>query len=166
MSTPFEVSEDILATQQQRFANYIIDFIVQYVMTFALTALIAILCSYFEMYGFITWLDQADRLEEYLIGAVVALFYYSITEIFLSKSIAKFITKTIVVDQYGDKVRPEIILKRTLCRLIPFEHFSFFGGNNRGWHDTLSNTYVVKEQALHLAKKQFYELEEIGKSED
>lgn len=166
MNKEFEVTEDILATQQQRFGNYIIDFIVQYLLTFAITAVVIIICNYFEIYGFIFWLDQAGRMEEYLIGIVVALFYYSLTEIFLSKSIAKFITKTIVVDEYGEKVRPEIILKRTFCRLIPFEHFSFLGGNNRGWHDTLSNTYVVKEQLLQLAKKQFYELDEIGKPQE
>lgn len=166
MNKEFEVTEDILATQQQRFGNYIIDFIVQYLLTFAITGVVIIICNYFEIYGFIFWLEQAGRMEEYLIGIVVALFYYSLTEIFLSKSIAKFITKTIVVDEYGEKVRPEIILKRTFCRLIPFEHFSFLGGNNRGWHDTLSNTYVVKEQLLQLAKKQFYELDEIGKPQE
>jgi uncharacterized RDD family membrane protein YckC len=166
MNKEFEVTDDILATQQQRFANYIIDFIVQYILVFAITAIVIIACNYFEIYGFGIWLESAGRVEEYLIGAVIAIFYYSILEILLSKSIGKFITKTIVVDEFGNKVRPEIIIKRTFCRLIPFNHFSFLGGNNRGWHDTISDTYVVKEQLLKEAKKQFYEFDEIGKSEE
>jgi uncharacterized RDD family membrane protein YckC len=166
MTKEFEITEDILATQQQRFANYLVDLLVQYILVTILTLLIAIVSNYFETYSLVFWIENAGRLEQYFIGAIVALFYYSISEIFLSKSIGKFITKTIVVDENGNKVCPEIILKRTLCRLIPFEHFSFFSGNNRGWHDTISNTFVVKEQLLHSAKKQFYEFEDIGKAQD
>lgn len=166
MSKEFEVTDDILATKQQRFANYIIDLIVQYVLVFAISAIVAIICAYFEVYGLITWLENAGRLEEYLIGAVMVLIYFSVFEMIFSKSIGKFITKTILVDENGNKVRPETVLKRTFCRLIPFEHFSFLGASGRGWHDTISDTYVVKELLLEQAKRQFYEFEEIGKPQD
>ena len=166
MSKEFEVTDDILATKQQRFVNYIIDLIVQYILVFVLTIIVVVTCNYFEMYGVGFWLESMGRIQEYLIGAVMVLIYYSIFEMIFSKSIAKFITKTIVVDEYGNKVRPEIVLKRTFCRLIPFDGLSFLVGNGRGWHDTISDTYVVKELLLEQAKRQFYEFDEIGKPQD
>ena len=36
------------------------------------------------------------------------------------------------------------------------------GGNTRGWHDSLSDTYVVKKDLLDERKNQFYELDEIS----
>jgi uncharacterized RDD family membrane protein YckC len=41
---------------------------------------------------------------------------------------------------------------RTLVRFIPVEIFSFFNSNSRGWHDTLSVTYVVNKHEF-LAKE-------------
>jgi hypothetical protein len=37
-------------------------------------------------------------------------------------------------------------------RFIPVEIFSFFNSNSRGWHDTLSVTYVVNKHEF-LAKQ-------------
>ena len=166
MSKEFEVTDDILATKQQRFANYIIDFIVQYILVFATTVVVLIICNYFEIYGVAIWVENAGRLEEYFIGIFMLLIYYFVFEKVFSKSIGKFITKTILVDENGNKVRTETVLKRTFCRLIPFEAFSFLGASGRGWHDTISDTYVVKELLLEQAKRQFYEFEEIGKPQD
>ena len=36
------------------------------------------------------------------------------------------------------------ILGRSLARLIPFEAFSFFGALGVGWHDSFSNTRVIR----------------------
>jgi uncharacterized RDD family membrane protein YckC len=92
--------------------------------------------------------------------------YYSITESLFSRTIGKLITKTIVVDINGEKPASGIIIKRSFCRLIPFNHFSFLGGNTRGWHDSISNTYVVNKELFEAKKKQFYELDEIGISQE
>jgi uncharacterized RDD family membrane protein YckC len=57
-------------------------------------------------------------------------------------------------------------LKRTLCRIIPFEQFSFLGSQSRGWHDSICGTYVVNKKVFDEKHKQFYELDEIGKSQE
>lgn len=65
---------------------------------------------------------------------------------------AKCLTNTIVVNKICE--RPEFvqILKRSLSRLIPFEAFSFFGYPSRGWHDSLSGTYVVNATDIDAEK--------------
>jgi hypothetical protein len=51
-----------------------------------------------------------------------------------------------VINETGEPVSVLRALGRTFCRLIPFEHFSFFG--SRGWHDSLSRTDVVEAPVL------------------
>lgn len=53
------------------------------------------------------------------------------------------------------------IWKRTLSRLIPFDALSFFGEN--GWHDSWSDTRVVKISDFENAMRMENELENIGK---
>jgi uncharacterized RDD family membrane protein YckC len=54
----------------------------------------------------------------------------------------------------GSKPNVYTIIKRTLCRFIPFEIFTFLG-SKRGWHDVFSNTYVVKKHLFNDKKKLF-----------
>ena len=63
----------------------------------------------------------------------------------------------------GTKPDSGQILKRTLCRLIPFNVLSFLGSPCNGWHDTISDTYVVKKDLFNEKVKMFYDFEEIGK---
>ncbi|MGG9961626.1 RDD family protein [Ferruginibacter sp. SUN106] len=74
----------------------------------------------------------------------VLLIYYIVLEGIFNTTAGKCATGTTIVNEYG--VRPGFakILGRTFCRLIPFEAFSFFGAEPRGWHDTMTNTYVVE----------------------
>ncbi len=115
-------------------------------------------------YGFIERIGELNKIEEYLLGAVVALVYYSLFEMFLSRTIAKYITKTVVVMRDGSKPDSGTIMKRTLCRLIPFNALSFLG-DGRGWHDTLSDTYVVQKELFEEKQRLFYSFEEIGQAE-
>jgi len=162
----FVVTDDLLATQGQRLGNYFIDLIFQYALIFILSIIVGIIFALLGINIFEKWTANIGKIEEYLIGIIITLFYYSIAETYFSRTIGKLITKTIVVDIYGEKPSSEEILKRTFCRLIPFNHFSFLGGNARGWHDSLSNTYVVKKELLEAKRNQFYELDEIGKSQE
>ncbi|MBC8643239.1 RDD family protein [Flavobacterium lindanitolerans] len=79
-----------------------------------------------------------------------------------SRTIGKFITKTVVVNINGEKPDTQEILVRSLCRLIPFETFSFLGAPNKGWHDSISKTYVVNKELLEKKKELFYSVDEIG----
>jgi uncharacterized RDD family membrane protein YckC len=127
------VTEYTIAGQGKRFANYIIDLIIIYILCFIVGILYVILLETTEM----------SRLLSYLIALVVNLSYYILIEGTTGKSIGKMITRTKVLNE--DYSRPDIgtILKRSLCRVIPLEPFSFLGSG--GWHDTISGTIVVED---------------------
>jgi uncharacterized RDD family membrane protein YckC len=57
----------------------------------------------------------------------------------------KIITQSVVVNEQGMKASVWSVLKRTLCRLIPFDALSFLF-SDRGWHDQLSGTYVIHDK--------------------
>lgn len=166
MTKEFEVTDDILATHGQRLLHYFVDLIIQYIIALLIGLFLGLLSSILEWHAPLNYVSSMGKLEEFLLGYVIMLLYYSTTEYFFSRSIAKFITNTVVVNEDGEKPDLGTILKRSLCRMIPFNHFSFLGGIARGWHDSIPDTYVVKEKLLKEAKKQFYELDEIGKSEE
>lgn len=80
----------------------------------------------------------------YLFTISLMFFFYFIQEYFWGVTIGKLITRTYVVNSHGNKPTALEILARTALRLIPFEAFSFLGSGERGWHDTISGTYVIK----------------------
>lgn len=71
------------------------------------------------------------------------LFYYIPQEFFWGRTIGKFITGTKIVALDGTTPSLARIIGRTLCRLIPFEAFSFLESEPVGWHDKFSGTRVV-----------------------
>lgn len=79
-----------------------------------------------------------------LIEFLFTFYYYLILEGMFNTSIGKCITNTMIVDDTGTKPRFAQVIGRTFCRYIPFEPFSFFSRNGRGWHDSMSGTFVVK----------------------
>lgn len=97
-----------------------------------------------EMLGFYDLLDFLDE-DSYLwniIGILMSFAYYAFFESLLSVTPGKLITKTIVVTDDGDKPAFKTILIRTLCRLVPFEAFTFLT-SSRGFHDSQSKTRVI-----------------------
>jgi uncharacterized RDD family membrane protein YckC len=87
--------------------------------------------------------------------------YYGITEFFLSRTFAKYITKTVVVLKDGSKPKFIDILARSALRLIPFEYFTFLRGRKPGLHDEYSKTFVVKKDKLEQSIINFEGLLEI-----
>lgn len=84
------------------------------------------------------------RWSLYTIIFVFILIYYPISEILFGSSPGKFLTESRVVNSKAESPNSLTIFLRTLCRNIPFDALSFF--SKRGWHDSLSETYVVKEK--------------------
>lgn len=162
----FRVTNDMLATQGQRLANYFIDLLVQYGLIFAFGFVLAAFAMFAGYDGVMDWLANIDKITEYLLGIVMLIIYYSFFEILFARSIAKYITKTVVVMADGSKPSAGTIVKRTFCRIIPFNHFSFLGNSGRGWHDSISDTYVVKKDVFDQKKDLFYSFDEIGKQEE
>ena len=130
-----KLSDKDVASTGKRFANYFIDRVATYVLAFLLGMAMAS--------GGL--LNEYDRLLAQVIGLLVVLIYYLIMEAATGKTIGKMITRTKVVTEDGAVPDFRIILIRTLCRLIPFEAFSFLGSSSVGWHDSISKSRVVDE---------------------
>ncbi|MGL2965632.1 RDD family protein [Flavobacterium sp. XGLA_31] len=160
----FLVTDDLLASNQQRFANYLIDYAVQVVFGLVLGIGLGIVLTFFGYSNASDFFEKMTKVQEYIFGIVIALLYYNLTEIFMARSIAKFITRTLVVMEDGSKPDYRTILMRTICRIIPFNQLSFLGTPCRGWHDSLSKTYVVKKNLFEEKRDLFYSFEEIGKT--
>jgi len=149
----FTVTDDLLATQGQRLANFIIDLLIQYIVWIWAGTTIALIADVTDSFFLKTWISNLVVAEKGLSFAVIVAFYYYLTELYFSRSLAKFLTQTFVIMKDGSKPNYKTILKRTLCRLIPFEAFSFLGGTPGGWHDSMSETFVVKKVEFEKKKR-------------
>lgn len=153
----FLVTEDLLASHSQRFLNLLMDYIGQLFLFLIAFVIVTAIAEANGNKDFMVNFVKND-IAQYTFATCVALFYYNVFEIFSARTLGKLITQTIVVDENGEKPNLEIILVRTLCRLIPFEILSFIGMPARGWHDSISKTFVVNKNLLEEKKKQFYAL--------
>lgn len=158
------IPDEIIASNRQRFVNVVIDYIARIAITFLIgivAGTIGVLTGNEEI---LIFFQNITQLQEITFGLLVLLIYYNVFEIFFGTTIGKLFTKTVVVDIYGEKPNANAILIRSLCRLIPFEVFSFFGTPCIGWHDSLSKTYVVSKEDLRISKELFHSFEEIGEN--
>ena len=167
-SRNFKVTPDLYASKGNRFANYLIDIIAIFAVLIGL--FIGFLFLYYQ---FVTdtsvvdsFLDESEDMNPFLdriiTGLVLVFFYFLMESIFKGKSLGKLITKTRVVMEDGSNPSYIDFLKRSFCRLIPFEAFSFLGSEGRGWHDSISKTYVVDEKRFNTKINSQSELDQIG----
>ncbi|MBF0694168.1 MAG: RDD family protein [Flavobacterium sp.] len=120
-----------------RFIHFIVDTIAFVILTMVFAFVLGL---------FINATDQSlMTLMGYLMLAAGFFGYYVFMETKFQKTIGKFITKTKVVNKNG--TRPEVgdIVRRTFCRLIPFDRVSFLFTPN-GFHDRLSDTTIIKDE--------------------
>ncbi len=100
-----------------------------------------VLCG---LLGFTSFLEALDNpLLDRLVGILLAFVYYFFFEALFGRTVGKMVTGTKVVMEDGSVPSFTAILKRTLWRCVPFEQFSFLG-SPQGWHDTKSDTMVVR----------------------
>ncbi len=78
---------------------------------------------------------------------------YFICENTWQRTPGKFLTKCVVIDDYGNKPTVQQIVLRSIIRLVPFEPFSCLGDSSRGWHDRWSDTWVVTTKELAELKR-------------
>ena len=128
----------------KRFAHYFIDLILFHIFYEVISRILLLF-------------DISDSIGVLFIGFihVNSMFiisyslYYIIFEYFFQKSPGKFLTKSRVIDVYGNKPSISNIIIRSVIRLVPFEVFSCL--SDRGWHDRWSDTFVVPdEEAIKL----------------
>lgn len=125
--------EPYRATKWTRFLNLVLD-------TFIFGWLEDVLLG---MPSFVEFIMNTEIGYDWLLPTFLMTFYYVISEYAFGKSPAKFLTRTKVVSEFGE--RPDLgkLLVRNFVRIIPFEALSFLGSKGIGWHDSLSKTYVV-----------------------
>ncbi|MFN5147949.1 MAG: RDD family protein [Flavobacteriia bacterium] len=126
-----------------RFGHYLIDLVVIYALAIVLGIVLAIVNPEFI-------LNMGD-IEERIYGMLIVAFYYFISEVTTQRTIGKLATRSVVVDEYGNKPSALAILGRSLARIVPFEAFSCLG--EQGWHDTWSKTFVITKAELEQVKR-------------
>jgi uncharacterized RDD family membrane protein YckC len=139
----FTITNDLLASKSQRFLNFVIDLCVVYMLTIGIGAAINIIGELIGNFKLSEWIISLSITENIIGGLIVLFFYYTIMELYFSRTFGKYFTKTMVVKHNGSRPKVKSIIIRTLVRMIPIDAFSFLSNDARGWHDTLSVTYVV-----------------------
>ena len=120
-----------------RFIHFIVDTIAFFILTMIFAFVLSL---------FINPTDQSIiTLIGYLMLATGYFGYYVFMETKFQKTIGKFMTKTKVVNKNGTIPKGGDILRRTFCRLIPFDRVSYLFTQN-GFHDRLSETIVIKDE--------------------
>jgi hypothetical protein len=87
-----------------------------------------------------------------LIFLVCVPSYFITTEYFLQRTLPKLLTRSIVVDEYGQRPSFGTVVLRTLIRFVPFEPFSHLSAYG-GWHDRWTKTFVLRESELEEIRK-------------
>ena len=154
----FTITDDLLASKGERFLNFIIDLLIIYIIAVCIVATINIIGDVTNSYGVSNWVKSLSLIENLFFGLVILFFYYAFTEMYFSRTFAKYFTKTMVVRVDGSKPNTKNFMIRTVSRLNPIDPFSFLGKTERGLHDTLSATYVVKKHDF-VAKMKMVSLE-------
>lgn len=163
----FKVTQEMLASKSKRFVNYLVDRILFNLVFYAIGVIIVLIGELLgsdEMLHFLEGLDDISRIADYLITYSFYTIFYFTLESLSQKTIGKLITNTKVVLENGEKPSPETIIIRSLSRMIPFDAFSFLGAIPRGWHDTISKTYVVDSKIFDEQKQAFENYQLIGKT--
>ncbi len=123
-----------IATRWRRLANFVLDWLGYFLIALVITlVLYAVAPDVIETAAYNILLSYPG----YLI-------YYALFEGLTGRTPAKLITGTRVVDAYGDRPGFGKILLRSLARFIPFEPLTFLRAGQEGWHDTLTETHVVR----------------------
>lgn len=140
--------EPVPAGKGLRFANFFIDSIILNVIGFfvGVVLVVMLLSSGYTMdeEGNFTNMPLWMNLSLNFANIPITIAYFIILESLLGRTIGKLITGTKVVNAEGGTATMGQVVGRTFARFIPFEAFSFLGETSRGWHDSLSKTYVVK----------------------
>lgn len=164
MEEPIEITYGMLASRNKRFANYVIDSILVYVLAIAATQL----NYWYEGNNSIitaeAWVVVINSFGFTMYNLAGAIIYYGFLESVSSRSLGKYITNTKVVMRDGSRPEAGTIFLRTICRLIPFEIVSFLV-RPIGWHDSLSKTLVVDVTAFNKAVNLKKSFNKIGNEE-
>ena len=140
------------ANHNKRTLNFLID-------TIALLPIVYLLIQ------LINWIfpkvsENAIPLILFIVILISSLLYYVILEYKLQRTLGKYLTKTIVIDEYCEKPTLKQTILRTFYRVLTFGlvHLYLWDYMNsvkycRGMHDRITNTWVVPKEEYENLKK-------------
>jgi uncharacterized RDD family membrane protein YckC len=133
----------------KRFANYIVDALVFYILIFCFGVILAILDpnAKDDLASYSSMGTLADRLITLLFYGI---FMGLVEGIFKGKTLGKVITGTRAVNEDGSRIRFKTGFMRGLSRAVPFEVFSALGTPSYPWHDKWTKTYVIDQRRSTL----------------
>lgn len=148
-----------------RLLNYIIDFAFCYFLIMIFYAFAAIIYAVITDTSFDEVATKLGNANKYAVQFITLALYILLMFLFeyLSKgrSLGKVITGTIAVKTDGTSLTIRDYFLRNLSRAIPFDFLSFLGQN--GWHDTVTDTRVVKKKAYEKSQIQKIDLDNLGR---
>jgi uncharacterized RDD family membrane protein YckC len=109
-----------------RFLTFFIDIAAFYLLIFFIGIVLALGFGA----GVIDYMDAINPWLDRLITAILLVCYYIFFEALWGRTIGKFIVGTKVVDREGNKPDFATTVQRSFCRIIPFDAFSFLGGED------------------------------------
>lgn len=161
MAKQYYITTDVYASHSQRIGNLLLD-------TFVML-LIVFLVTYFgiktENKTILSFVSNLYFFRDFPYDLILSFCYYTFFEFLFSRSLAKYITGTLIVDYRGEKPDFMAFVLRSLSRFIPFESISFLWPFGRGWHDMISKTYVVDKTTFENHRKEFFEDQNIASQE-
>ena len=147
-----EINRPVMSVENgPRFGHFIVDLIVYQIIIYTIQ-------YFFDLFSDITLESEKVNLTVQFINSIVIILayplFYFIFEHYWQRTPGKFLTKTLVIDEYGNKPDARALLLRSFLRFVPFGAFSCLGDTySRGWHDKWSDTWVVTEVELAELKK-------------
>lgn len=136
------------ATTGQRFLNWLIDnLLMQLGLSFLTGMVVAVVFQAINpalLERMITEGTTENLVFALVVGYVNYVFYYTVCEKLCNGyTLGKLITGTKAVRLDGTPLTFKDALLRSLCRIVPFEVLSGFG---TPWHDSWTNTTVIKSR--------------------
>ena len=134
----------VQASGGKRFANYLIDLLVFYILVFMAGIVIGLVSP-----ETIDSIDDENAgfnfVENVVFISIFVLYTFGIEAIFEGKTFGKLMTGTRAVNEDGSNITAKTALLRGLSRVVPFEAFSALGNPSYPWHDKWTRTYVIDE---------------------
>ncbi|WNH08861.1 RDD family protein [Thalassobellus suaedae] len=106
LDNTIQITEDVLASKNMSFVNYIIDLVAQYTIIYSLAYLFFYIGEFTGYYGLADFWNGLSNIEDYIVSYTIMFIYFFLMEAFTFRTLGKYVTKTKVV--LDDGTRPNL----------------------------------------------------------